>query len=756
MRIYILNTVKYTILSGLFLLLSIFCLFHFGFLNNFSSITFDKTKLSYINTQIKIFDNKKKPVSSNTNLVKNITFNDIPENLINAFVSIEDKNFFKHNGINYKRIIKATLKNLTSFKLKEGASTISQQLIKNTHLTNEKTFKRKINEVLLTKKMEQNLTKDEILTSYLNAIYFGSGAFGINQAAQRYFSKEVEDLTLAECATLAGIIKSPKKYSPILNYNNCLKRRNLVLKEMYNDNKITKEAYEKAINDKINLNINKNFLGNNTYYSACVDEACNILKITEKDLLLKEYEIYTYKDPYLQGILEEEINNYQQYTNGQNCDCSGISIDSKTGGINAFYGKSDYDLINLKRQPGSVLKPVISYAPALEYNKITPITPILDEKININGYSPSNYKNNYYGWISAKDSLSKSLNIPSIKILNYVGIDKAKNFAKKIGINFDKNDNGYSIALGGLTKGLTIKEITNAYQSFSNNGKYIPAGFIKEIKNKSGKTIYSHNNIGKQVMKDSTAYLITNMLRDVVLNGTSRKLNFKNYYIAAKTGTVGAFNNTEGKNSDVWNISYTNNNVLGIWFGSTNETYLNKTITGGNTPTLLAQSIYKKANLSSSSFDKPDSVIELELNQLEYINNKKILLADKETPDRYKFKELFSVSNAPKEKSTMFDFIDNFNIKANITENNEVKLTFKANKHLWYEIKKQTEDNIETIATINNKNEEICVYDKNVETGNFYTYFVVAHYNNFLNKENFKTQTSNSVKIFMAQNNPLL
>lgn len=755
MRIYILNIVKYSFFSVIFLLLSIFFLFHFGFLNNFSSISFDKTKLSYANTQVEIFDNNSKPISNNTNLVKNITFNDIPKNLINAFVSIEDKSFFKHNGINYKRIIKASLKNLSSFKLKEGASTISQQLIKNTHLTNEKTFKRKINEVLLTKKMEQNLTKDEILTSYLNAIYFGSGAFGINQASQRYFSKEVEDLTLSECATLAGIIKSPKKYSPILNYNNCLKRRNLVLKEMYNDNKITKQEYENAIKEEILLNINKNFLGNNTYYSACIDEACDILKTTEKDLLLKEYKIYTYKDQSLQNILEKEINNYQYYTNGQNCDCCAISINSKTGGINAFYGKSDYDLINLKRQPGSVLKPIISYAPALEYNVISPITPILDEKININGYSPSNYKNNYYGWISAKESLSKSLNIPSIKILNYVGIDKAKKFAKNMGINLDKNDNGYSIALGGLTKGLTIKEISNAYQTFSNNGKFIYTGFIKEIKNKSGKTIYSHNNIGKQVMKDSTAYLTTDMLRGVVLNGTSRKLNLKNTYIAAKTGTVGVLNNAESKNSDVWNMSYTNNNVLGVWFGSTNDSYLNKNITGGNTPTLLAQSIYKKANLKSSDFDKPDSVVEIELNQLEFINNQKVLLADDETPDRYKFKSLFAKCNTPKEKSTMFDNIDDFEVKANITENNEVKLTFKANKHLWYEIKKQSEDNIETIATINNKNDEVDIYDKNVKNGNFYTYFVVAHYNNFLGKENLKKQISNSVKIFMAQNNPL-
>lgn len=749
MRSHFLNIVKYSFVSILFLGLSFFCLFHFGFLNNFSNISFDKTKLCYANTQIELFNNKNEAIQSNTNLVKNITYNSIPKNLINAFISIEDKSFFNHNGINYKRMLSASLKNIFSLKLKEGASTISQQLIKNTHLTNNKTFKRKINEILLAKKMEQLLTKEEILTSYLNAIYFGSGAFGINQASQRYFSKEIEDLNLSECATLAGIIKSPKKYSPILNYDNSIKRRNIVLKEMLKDNKINKEEYEKAIKEDINLNINKNFLGNNTYYSACIDEACNILKITEKDLLLKKYKIYTYKDDSLQDILENEINNYNKYTTN-NCDCCALSIDSKTGGINAFYGKSDYELINLKRQPGSVLKPIIAYSPALENNIISPVTPILDEKININGYSPSNYKNKYYGWISAKESLSKSLNIPSIKILNYVGIDKAKLFANKLGINFDKKDNGYSIALGGLTNGLTIKEITNAYQCFSNNGKFIPAGFIKEIKNKDGKTIYCHNNTARQVIKNSTAFLITDMLRDTVVNGTSKKLNLQNTYIAAKTGTVGVLNNKENKNSDAWNISYTKENVLGIWFGSTNNLYLDKTITGGNTPTILAQSIYKQTNLGKNNdFDVPDSVTEVDLNLLEYSNNQKVLLADANTPDRYKFKSFFANTNIPKEKSDMFDTIDKFEIKANIKDN-EVKLFFKAKKHLWYEIKKQTEDNVETITIVSNKNEDICIYDKNIKQGNFYTYFVVAHYNDILGKENFNTQTSNFVKIFSA------
>ncbi len=184
------NIIKYSSMSFLFLGLVTFCLFNFGFLNNFSNIKFDKNKLNYENAEISVFNNNLKPLNDNSIKLKNITANEVPKNVINAFISVEDKNFYNHKGVNYKRMLKATFKNLTSRSLKEGASTISQQVIKNTHLTNEKTFKRKINELLLTQKLEKSLSKDEIMTSYLNAIYFGGGAFGINKASQRYFSKD--------------------------------------------------------------------------------------------------------------------------------------------------------------------------------------------------------------------------------------------------------------------------------------------------------------------------------------------------------------------------------------------------------------------------------------------------------------------------------------------------------------------------------------------------------------------------------------
>ena len=745
------RVIKYIFISFSFIFLMLFCVFHFGFLNNFSSVKFDKTKLSYTNSEIKLFDDEGLLINQNKEEEKDIIIKDLPKNLINAFISIEDKSFYSHNGINYKRMIMATIKNITSGKLKEGASTISQQLIKNTHLTNEKTFSRKANELLLAKELEKQLSKDEILTAYFNAIYFGSGAFGINQASQRFFSKEPKDLNLAECATLAAIIKSPKTYSPINNKDKCKKRRNLVLKEMYKDNKINKEELTNALNLDIGIKINTNYLKNNTYLDATINEACSILKITEKDLLLKEYKIYTYKNQKIQSTLENEIKNYLKYTNNEECDCAAMSVDNKTGGINGFYGKSIYDLYSLKRQPGSAFKPIISYAPAIENNIIYPITPILDEKVNINGYIPTNYNNKNYGWISAKTALAKSLNIPSVKVLNYVGIAQAKEFAKKLGVNFNNKDNGYSLALGGLTDGLTIKELTNCYQCFGNNGKFIPLGLIKEIRNKNDKIIYKHNTFGKKAIKDSTAFLITDMLKESVKSGTCKKLNLTNYNIAAKTGTVGIPKNKDKENSDAWNISYTPDNTLCVWFGSTNiNNGLSKNISGSTAPSLLAQAFYKNNSfLKNKDFEKPNSVEEIDLNNIEYTNNQKILLADQETPDRYKFKSYFSIDNKPEETSNIFNKIDDFEIKAKVIDN-YIEILLDANKYLWYEIIKINEDNKEIIATIKDKQGEIFIKDNNVKKGNFYSYYVVAHFNNFTSSNIQKEKNSNIIKLFLA------
>lgn len=743
----------YIFLSLAFICLMFFSLFHFGLLNNFSTLALDNDKLQYSSSNIDVYDSEDNLIKTDFSEQKNLDISEIPSVVVDAFISIEDKDFYKHNGVNYKRVISAMLKNISSLKVVQGASTITQQLIKNTHLTSEKTLKRKINELLLSKKLEENLSKDEIMTAYLNAIYFGNGAFGINQASQRYFSKDATKLNLEESAMLAGIIKSPKRFSPINNQEACLKRRNLVLNEMQKDGKITKEECESKKNEGLNLKVNKTFLGENTFYNQCVDEACKILNITEKDFLLKKYKINTYLDTKIQEKVKGEIENLQNYSKSADSDGLALLIDNKTGGIKAFYGKSDYNLLSISRQPGSVFKPIISFAPAIENNVISPLTPILDEKIDINGYSPKNYKNVYHGWTSAKKSLANSYNVPAVKILEYVGINNAKKFAQKMNVNFNDNDNGYSLALGGLTNGLNFKTLANCYQTFANGGKFVEASFVKSIQTNDGKVIYQNKENATQVMKDSTAYLITDMLKESVKSGTCKRLNGMSLEIASKTGTVASQNSTSNGNSDVWNFSYTPANTLCVWFGATKISALDSSVTGANGPTALAQSLYKKCNFKNKSFLKPESVKSIDINEVEYLENNKILLAKENCPDRYKIKSLFAVDNLPTELSTMFDEIDDFRLEVTTVDETKASISLNAQKHLVYEIFRQSEDAIEKIAEIKNKQEKIDIIDDKISKGNFYTYYATAKY---LNEEkSINTKKSNEVKIFLAQKSPL-
>lgn len=750
---------KFTLFSFLFFLyiiLLFFVVFNLNLLSNFSSVPFNKQKLSYTSNIANVYSNKNIKIEPNLQETKNVTFEEIPKTVIDAFISIEDKDFYNHKGVNYKRIIKALFKNIKTLSLAEGASTISQQLIKNTHLTNKKTLKRKIDEILLTKKMESVTSKNEIITAYLNAIYFGSNTFGINSASQRYFSKNVSMLNLAESATLAGIIKSPKKYSPINEKENCLNRRNIVLKEMLKDKKISNEEYLTAINQDLNLNLNNNFIGNNNYYSCAVEEACNILKMSEKDLLINNYKIYTYLDENLQNILETEISQTKEIVNeissDENIDSLATIIDNKTGGVKAYYGKSEYNLVNVLRQPGSTLKPIISYAPAIENNKITSLTPILDEKYTCGEYNPKNYKDIYYGWVSAKESLAKSLNIPSVKILESVGIKNAKNFASKMGIKLDKNDINLSIALGGLTKGVKILDLVNAYQTFANEGKFVKLGFVKEIRDSNNQILYKHNENGKQVMKPSTAYIITDMLKESVNSGTSKKLKNSRIEIAAKTGTVGV-NNKNKENSDLWNISYTKENTTCVWCGSTNNKLLNKSLTGGNLPTIIAKNIYDSQNIAQSRFTKPDSVKEIEISLLDLENNK-LLLASPSTPDRYKIKSIFPEDNIPKTVTNTFDEIEEIKLNLDKIENNQVTLSFNAKNYLEFKLIRENEDDQKTILTIKNKNGIVEFCDKDLVYNNFYSYKLKINFANVLNNPlNIATKESNIIKIYLAQKN---
>lgn len=657
----------------------------------------NKETLSSPYISLQVFDSENKPIKEDNEINKAVVnISNISDSTKNAFISIEDKSFYNHHGVNYKRIFKAMINNLKARSLKEGASTITQQLVKNTQLTSEKTFERKIKEIALAQRLEKNYTKDEILELYLNVIYFGNNCYGIENASNYYFSKDAKDLSLEESAMLAGLIKSPAKYSPIKNYDNALSRRNLVLKEMYQDKCISASEYNLAKNSPINLNINnqpKNKL--NSYSQASIDEAEEVLGIPARQIALKGYKIYTYQNSEKQEALDEALKKQNISS-----DYAGIVIDNEGHSIVAYNGNSIFKILDAKRQPGSCIKPILVYGPALNEDIIYPCSQLLDEKTTISDYTPKNVGGVYRGYVSARDALSKSINIPAVKVLSYVGIDKAKAYAEHMGIEFDAKDDSYTLALGGMTYGVNIKDLAGAYSSFANNGSYSKPRFISFITDKNNKLIYINKPKTEQVMREDSAYLLTDMLRTCAKTGTAKKLASLGIDIASKTGTVGKKNSKQ--NLDAWNVSYTKDQTCAVWLGNLDNSPID--YAGGNQPTEIVKNYFSLVS-DISTFDRPSSIVERDIDETELNENHRIMLANVYMPERYKHKELFSSLNLPSDISEKFTKIDDVNFASKV-ENDSAVITFDAKNYLTYVFK----ENGKTLTSISGKNGEQKVY----------------------------------------------
>lgn len=718
----------------LFLAIGIVLTFAYNFTKN---EVFDREKLVNTDLKINVYD-KDNNLISDKNMFNNqyIKLSNIKPETINAFLSIEDKNFYSHNGVNLKRMAKAMLKNLKSGKTKEGASTISQQLIKNTHLSHEKTYSRKLKEIALAMQMEKILTKDEILENYLNVIYFGNNVYGIENASKFYFSKSASEMDLGESCVLAALIKAPSTYCPINNPENCLKRRNLVLYEMREDGKISNEIYEKEIAKPLQTNIDKNFdNGQNSYSQAAIDEVMGILQIPAKQIALGEYKIYTYQDAKKQEALKNIIEN-ENISN----DKAAISINNQTNGIEAFYGDSSYSILKAKRQPGSTIKPLLVYGPAMNENIISPATKILDEKININGYSPQNFSKTYLGYVSVREAISKSINIPAVKTFSYLGIDKGKYYAKRLGLTFDKNDNGYALALGGMTYGTDLKTLASAYSSFSQNGKFTPAKFVSKIEDKNGKIIYSHNKMYDQVLREDASYLTLSTLITTAKEGTAKKLSSLPYMVAAKTGTVG----NGDENTDAYNISLTTEDTIAVWIGDLSGDKIGN-ITGGKQPTAIAKNyfneIYKKH--TPKDFEIPSSITEVEIDALELDKNHIVLKANDFIPDRYKIKEIFSKFNLPKDKSTNFLEIKPSVLNGRIQNSNNI-LEFDTENYMIYDLYKLEGENEILLKSFSGEQGKVTFTEPSNKNSK---YFLITKLKNYATNEELISEKSNIVEI---------
>lgn len=635
---------------------------------------------------------------------------------INAFTSIEDKNFFSHKGINAKRIVKSGLDNILANKVVAGGSTITQQLVKNKFLSKDKTLKRKVQEIYLSLKLERKNSKEEILSAYLNEIYYGSGAYGIEEASYRFFSKSASDLSLIESCVLAGCINSPSYYSPISNMGNCIQRRNLVLREMLKDGHINENEYNSATSLDIEItpsDINKNSKLD-LYDQFAISEVAKILNIDEEQIYARGLKIYTGKSKAKQEELESIIEDdsfYHKNSYGNIADSLAMIIDNKTNLVSAIAGRSKYSLIDLKRQPGSLIKPILVYAPAMEEGLIAPITQIYDGYIDYDGYSPNDvggYKDEY---VSIEEAISKSLNIPAVKVCNMVGLNKCKEYANKCGLVFDDSDDGYALALGGTTYGFTLQNILDSYSPLIFNGKYKNSNIILKIKNKRNLTIYKGFETETDVFNDDTAYLMTKSLQKSTKNGTSSKLSNLHYDIAGKTGTV-AVKGTNF-NTDCYSLAYTTADRIAVWFGNYSmekEYHLEGANNGGTYATMMLKSIcdciYKDS--TPSDFTIPKSVVECNIDEIKLKEEHKVYLADDSIPDRYKSTALFSTRYLPEYSKS--SYIDNLIIDVRKIDNS-IEITFDTNKYTTYNLYRKYAGDRMLLKSYKNKDLSVCYLD---------------------------------------------
>lgn len=686
-------------------LLALFAVLAGSFFIITASAELDEEKLiKYSNSVIICDDNGEEIISSSISGRKNaVQLDKLNDNTINAFITSEDRTFFTHNGLNFKRMIKALYKNITSRSFKEGASTISQQLIKNTHLTGDKTIERKLNEIRLTLQLEKNYSKEEILEMYLNTIYFGHNCYGLGNAAVFYFDEKAENLTLEQSATLAGLLTSPNNLSPFKNAEKCKQKRDIVLNNMQKCGYISEKDRDTAISLPLSARCNNGQEQFSDYLSEVYDEL-EELKI-DIYMLTEGCKVNTFMNIETQNKIEEvQPDN----------DFSAIVTDIQRGGVTAY--KST--ISGAKRQPGSTIKPLLVYAPAIEEKLIHPATKINDEKINYNGYSPENYDKKYHGYTSVTDCIKQSLNVPAVKTLNSLTVEKANTYAEKYGIKLENEEKNLSLALGGMKYGLSLKELCDCYTVFPSGGDIIQTKFIKNIEDKNGNIIYSYKKNKNKVLSQSTTSLMNDILIETTQSGTAKKLKDLPCSIAAKTGTCG---NKDG-NTDAYSICYTSSNVIGVWFGSGDNNPLN--ITGGGLCTQTAKEIIEKlySETTPESLDISSGTTNVEIDRQEYNENNNIILADSICPELNKLKIKCAENNLPTDQSTKYSnpIINTPQIEVN---NNEISIVLCQTEYYNYVIKRNSA-NENTLVYEGKWADKIC---DTVEDGS-YVYSVTPYY----------------------------
>ncbi|MFC3883730.1 transglycosylase domain-containing protein [Bacillus songklensis] len=540
----------------------------------------------------------------------------IPKHVQQAFIAVEDVRFYEHHGIDAKAVGRALYKDLLAGGKVEGGSTITQQLAKNVFLSNDKTWLRKTKEVIIALNLEKRYSKQKILEMYLNQIYFGHGAYGIQAASKLYFNKGVSELTVEQGALLASLPKAPGAYSPILHPQKSLERRNVVLDLMNKAGYLTTEQAVRLQGRTLALNVRQQvkepaFL---TYLDMVMEEAEKKFAISNEELLRGGYKITVPMNRDVQKTAYE-LFKAGSYFPGTDKTVQGafILMNHETGGVLSVIGGRDYvqkglNRVNIKRQPGSTIKPLAVYGPALQEKKFKPYSLLEDQPLKYGEYAPRNVDDRYSGKITLYDALKRSKNAPAVWALNELGIDVSKQYLNRLGLHIQ--DNGLALALGGLREGVSPISLVSAYRAFSAGGKTIDPFFIEKMEDRQGKVVVEAEPKEEKVFSKQTAWYMTRMLEAVVKDGTAKSGNFQGA-LAGKTGTT-SYTSVKGASKDTWFVGYTDNVVGAVWMGydkTDKQHYLTK---GSSYPTKLFKDILTKSSLNhASAFNPPSNVKDL-------------------------------------------------------------------------------------------------------------------------------------------------
>lgn len=488
----------------------------------------------------------------------------IPPQVVQAFIAAEDRRFYQHNGVDFQSIVRAGASNLLAGDVVEGASTITQQLARIVYLNQERTFGRKLQEAMLAQKIERELSKQQILEKYLNLVYLGSGAYGVADAAWVYFSKSVDQLTLAETATIAGLPPAPSDYSPLVNLQIAEQRRNVVLERMQESGFITAAQAEQASSESLKLkpSIPKKLYSDTPYFTSYIQQQLPKLVSKEK-LEAGGLTVETTLDPKSQKAAEkavrDAVKNFGAYEGFKQAAL--VSINPRNGEIRAMVGGTDFNssqfnrVTQAQRQPGSAFKAIL-YTTAIATG-MSPYTSYLDAPYTVDGYKPENYGRKYSGWMTLREALTSSVNIISVKLLIDVGFDPVIKMAQNMGIK-SKLLPTYSLALGASE--VNLLELTSAYGTLATQGEYIEPHGIRRILSSTGEVLYNAAHKKKRVIDKDTTAIVTWMMQNVVNSGTGRAAQIDRP-VAGKTGT-----SEEAR--DLWFVGFIPQLVTGVWLGN--------------------------------------------------------------------------------------------------------------------------------------------------------------------------------------------